>query len=57
MEICAIVRQGGVVMVEVGDVAPDFTLRGHAGEDITLSQYLGQNHVVLSFHAASFTGG
>jgi peroxiredoxin len=44
-------------MVEIGDLAPDFTLRGHAGEDISLSQYLGQNHVVLSFHPASFTGG
>ncbi len=42
---------------EVGDKAPDFTLRSHAGEDVTLSQYLGQKHVVLQTHVMSFTGG
>ena len=44
-------------MVEVGQEAPDFTLRSHQGEDVTLSQYRDQKHVVLSFHVASFTGG
>lgn len=44
-------------MVEVGQEAPDFTLRSHLGEDVTLSQYRGQKHVVLSFHVLSFTGG
>ena len=44
-------------MVEVGQEAPDFTLRSHLGEDVTLSQYHGQKHVVLSFHVLSFTGG
>jgi peroxiredoxin len=42
---------------EVGDKAPDFTLRSHTGEDITLSQYLGEKTVVLQTHVASFTGG
>lgn len=42
---------------EIGDKAPDFTLRSHTGEDITLSQYLGERHVVLQTHVASFTGG
>ena len=44
-------------MVEIGQEAPDFTLRSHQGEDVTLSQYRGEKHVVLSFHVASFTGG
>ncbi len=44
-------------MVEVGEQAPDFTLRGHLGEDVTLSQYRGEKSVVLSFHVLSFTGG
>ena len=44
-------------MVEVGQEAPDFTLRSHLGEDETLSQYRGQKHVVLSFHVTCFTGG
>ena len=43
--------------VEIGDLAPDFTLRSHLGDDVTLSQYRGQKHVVLSFHVSSFTGG
>ncbi len=42
---------------EVGDKAPDFTLRSHTGEDVTLSQYLGQKTVVLQTHVLSFTGG
>ena len=44
-------------MVEVGQEAPDFSLRSHTGEDVTLNQYRGQKHVVLSFHVLSFTGG
>ena len=43
--------------IEVGDQASGFTLRSHAGEDVSLSQYRGQKHVVLSFHVMSFTGG
>lgn len=35
--------------VDVGDVAPDFTLPGTGGEDYTLSAYLG-HHVVLAFY-------
>ena len=44
-------------MIEVGKAAPDFTLRAHNGESVTLSQYRGDKNVVLSFHLFSFTGG
>jgi peroxiredoxin len=44
-------------MVDVGDIAPDFTLPAHTGEDVTLSQYKGSKNVILSFHIQSFTGG
>ena len=44
-------------MVDAGDVAPDFTLPAHTGEDVTLSDYRGKKNVVLSFHIHSFTGG
>ena len=43
--------------VDVGDIAPDFTLRSHEGQEITLSQYRGEKIVVLQTHVLSFTGG
>ena len=42
---------------EVGEVAPDFTLPSASEGDITLSQYRGKKHVILSFHVLNFTGG
>lgn len=44
-------------MVEVGQVAPDFVLRDQNGEKVSLSQFKGDKHLVLSFHVLSFTGG
>jgi peroxiredoxin (alkyl hydroperoxide reductase subunit C) len=41
--------------VKVGDLAPDFTLPSVAGEDVTLSQYRGKKHVVISFVPAAWT--
>lgn len=41
--------------VKVGQLAPDFTLRSIKGESITLSQYRGNNKVVVSFVPAAFT--
>ena len=41
--------------VKVGDVAPDFTLPSVSGEEITLSQYRGKKHVVISFVPAAWT--
>ena len=44
-------------MVDVGQPAPDFTLKGHGGEDVSLSQYKGDKWVVLHCFPAAFTGG
>jgi peroxiredoxin (alkyl hydroperoxide reductase subunit C) len=41
--------------VKVGDVAPDFTLPSVTREEITLSQYKGKKHVVISFVPAAWT--
>jgi len=41
--------------VKVGDVAPDFTLPSVSGEEVTLSQYRGKKHVVISFVPAAWT--
>lgn len=42
---------------EVGEHAPDFTLSSVNEGDITLSQYRGSKHVILSFHVLDFTSG
>ena len=42
---------------EVGSVAPDFTLPSVREGDISLSQYKGEKHVILSFHVFDFTSG
>ena len=41
----------------IGDVAPDFTLPSVSEGDISLNQYRGEKHVVLSFHVFDFTSG
>jgi peroxiredoxin (alkyl hydroperoxide reductase subunit C) len=41
--------------VKIGDPAPDFTLPSITGEEITLSQFKGKKHVVLSFVPAAWT--
>ena len=43
--------------IKVGDQAPDFTLPSVHEGDISLSQYRGEKHVILSFHVFDFTAG
>jgi peroxiredoxin len=50
-------KKGRTMPAEVGEVAPDFTLPSVSEGDISLSQYRGQKHVVLSFHVFDFTSG
>ena len=42
---------------DVGQPAPDFSLPSNSGERVSLSEYKGRKHVVLSFHVFEFTGG
>ncbi len=49
--------KGDPMPANVGDVAPDFTLPSTHEDTITLSQFRGQKHVLLSFHVFDFTGG
>ena len=41
--------------VKIGEPAPDFTLPSVSGEKISLSQYRGKKHVVISFVPAAWT--
>ena len=43
-------------MVDVGQEAPDFTLRNHTEEKFSLSRFRGEKNVVLSWHVLCFTG-
>ena len=42
--------------VEIGQTAPEFTLKDQAGNDVSLSDYRGKQPVVLVFYPFTFTG-
>lgn len=42
--------------IEIGQEAPDFTLKNQHGEDITLSSFRGDKNVVLMFFPFAFSG-
>jgi peroxiredoxin (alkyl hydroperoxide reductase subunit C) len=44
-----------ILKVAVGEIAPDFTLPAVSGGSVTLSQFRGKKHVVLSFVPAAWT--
>lgn len=46
-----------MIKVKIGDKAPDFTLPSQTGENITLSHFLGKNHIVLYFYPKDETRG
>lgn len=41
---------------DVGDEAPDFTLKDQEGNDVTLSSFRGDKNVALVFYPFTFTG-
>ena len=41
---------GVALALEVGEEAPDFTLPSTTGEQISLSQFRGKQHVLLEFY-------
>jgi len=43
--------------VNVGDTAPDFTLKSQKGSDVTLSDFRGKKNVVLYFYPKDETRG
>jgi peroxiredoxin len=42
--------------VEVGDLAPDFTLKDQNNQEVTLSQFKGDKSVLLVFYPLAFSG-
>jgi peroxiredoxin len=46
--------------VNVGDMAPDFTLKVYDGKqmkDVSLAEFRGKKNVILAFFVFAFTGG
>jgi peroxiredoxin Q/BCP len=43
--------------LEVGDLAPAFTLQGSDGKEHSLEQFKGKQAVVLAWFPKAFTGG
>ena len=41
--------------LRVGDVAPEFELRSHTGEEFRLSNLRGKKNVVLAFYPFAFS--
>jgi alkyl hydroperoxide reductase subunit AhpC len=53
-----VARRRKAMALKVGDTAPDFELPAVQGEQhvkVKLSDYLGKNHVVVSFHPLDWT--
>ena len=42
--------------LQIGDKAPDFTLRDQHGQEVTLSSFAGDKAVLLVFYPYAFTG-
>ncbi len=43
--------------VQVGDIAPDFTLEDQSGNKVSLHEFRGKKNVALAFYIFAFTGG
>jgi peroxiredoxin len=41
--------------VEVGDMAPDFELTSHQGNQVRLSDFLGKKNVFIAFYPLAWT--
>jgi len=41
--------------LKTGEVAPDFKLKSHLGDEVSLSQFKGKKNVLLAFYPLSFT--
>jgi len=57
-EVCSDSELGREIgMIAIGDPAPDFTLRSHVGEAVSLAGFRGEKWVVLHTFPLAFTGG
>lgn len=43
--------------LQVGELAPDFSLPASTGKSVSLAEFRGKKSVVLAFFPKAFTGG
>jgi peroxiredoxin len=43
-----------VAALEVGQLAPDFSLTSTSGDKVSLSQFKGKKHVLVQFYSVDF---
>lgn len=41
--------------LQVGQQAPDFTLKSHLGTEVTLSGFRGRNNILIAFFPLAWT--
>ena len=47
---------GSAWALQVGEKAPDFALPATTADEVKLSDFIGQKHLVLFFYVGAFTG-
>ncbi len=52
--VAVILGATGAQALEVGEIAPDFTLRSTSGDLISLSQFKGKKGVLIQFYSMDF---
>ena len=60
LPIIPIPRKGGICVqasLQVGEMAPDFSLPATTKEKISLSDYRGKKNIVVAFYGMDFTPG
>lgn len=55
--VCGLASSAGAADLQVGDVAPDFTLQATDGQTYTLSDFRGTQAVVIAWFPRAFTRG
>jgi peroxiredoxin len=43
------------MVLQVGQLAPDFSLDSHLGDKVQLSDYIGKKNVILAFFPLAWT--
>lgn len=52
--LVSILLASSALALEVGEMAPDFTLQSTTGDKISLSQFKGVKHVLIQFYSIDF---